>query len=212
MYAGGDPDHFKMWMDNAGTQIDVNWTSDFDTTDKWLWIYGTPDAGSFGTDGDNVERFGFGGTAAFTASSYFYINMFVAFRRTLSSASNDYTHTNGLEVVTASVMPTGWNSWSVKGRLVGDYVLEQARQLHEMQTVGCTALSIIRRPTPKYQAMKDCDNIKVYLMEVQGTMGDGTLYNKIVTPVIITNVQTDYVAPSKKSVEFTFDALRFAGV
>lgn len=212
VYSGGDPDEFKMWMDNAGTQIDVNWTSDFDAADTWIWVSGTPDAGSFATNGDNVERYGFSTSVALTASSYFYINMFVAFRSTLSSASNDYTHTNALELVTASVMPSGWNSWSVKGRMVGDYVLDQARQLHEMQTIGCAPMSIIRRPTPKYQALKDCDNIKVYLMEVQGTMGTGGLYNKIVTPVIITNVQTDYVAPSKKSIEFTFDALRFAGV
>jgi hypothetical protein len=119
---------------------------------------------------------------------------------------------NALELVSASVIPTGWNSWMVTGRIRGDYVIDIARQLHEMETIGLAPLDIIRRPTPKYQALRECDNIKVYLMEVEGPMGTGTNYTKIATPVIISEVTTEYVAPSKKSIEFSFKALRFSGV
>lgn len=213
VYSGGDADQFMFYITNGGTDIEVYWPSTFNTTDQWMWIHDTPDAGTFASDGDNVEQWGFKATAAFTASSYFYINTFVAYRTVLSSASNDYTATNGLHVVDSSVIPTGWNVWNVSGKLVGDYVVEQARQLHEMETIGLSTINIVKRPTPKYQALKDCDNIKTYLMYLEGPLGAGTS-NKIsvATPVIITNVSTEIVAPPKKSMDFSFTAMRFSGV
>lgn len=74
VYAGGDPDQFKFVITDNSTDIDVYWPSTFDTADKWIWVHDTPDAGSFATNGDNIEQWGFKATAAFTAASYFYIN------------------------------------------------------------------------------------------------------------------------------------------
>ena len=79
-------------------------------------------------------------------------------------------------------------------------------------------VSIARRPTPKYQALKDCDNIKTYLMYQEETLGDrvfkasGAKTRTLAVPVIITNVSTEFVAPSKDRIKFSFDALRFSGV
>jgi hypothetical protein len=212
VYSGGDPDQFKMIMDNGGTQIDVYWTSDFDTADKWIWVSGTPGAGSFTSNGDNVERFGYAATAAFTASSYFYLSTFVAYRSTLSTTSDDYVASNALEVVSTSVTPNTWNAWDVNGIIRGDRVVDQVQQLQQMETIGLAALNPIRRPSPKYQALMDCGNIKTYLMEVEGTMGQSTLTRKICIPIIITGLSIDWIAPSQRSAKFRFTALRFAGV
>jgi hypothetical protein len=218
VYNAGDPDEFKMVITDNGTDIDVYWTSDFDTVDKWIWVSGTPGAGSFSANGDNIEQWGYKATAAFTASSYFYLNSYVAYRTTLSTASDDYTHTNGIKLDSSSYIPTGWNSWRVTGNIVGDHPMDLAHQLHMMETVGLAPLDPIRRPTPKYQALADCDNIKTYLMLVQETLGPRLFSQnsgKTVTsaiPGIVSNVSTEWVAPSKEIISFSFDFSRFAGV
>jgi len=226
VFDGGDTDEFKFMLSNGGTEavptgVEVYWPSTFDTTDRWIWATGTPDVGSFAVNGDNVERWGFMATDVFTADSYFYINGFVAYRTTLSTASHDYTHTNGIDLgFSSSYIPTGWNSWRVTGNLIGSldtdsdirlYDLE--RQLHSMQTLGLSHLQPIRSPSPKYQALPDCDNIKTYLMLQEETLGEaGGSYVTSAVPVIITNVSTEWVAPSKNLLAFSFDAHRFAGV
>jgi hypothetical protein len=96
--------------------------------------------------------------------------------------------------------------------------MDLAHQLHQMETIGVSSLDILRRPTPKYQALSDCDNIKTYLMVVEETLGPRLFAansGKTVTvaiPVIITNVSVEWVAPSKEILSFSFDALRFGGV
>jgi hypothetical protein len=224
VYSGGDPDQFKFVITDNDTDIDVYWPSTFDTVDKWIWATGTPDAGSFAANGDNIEQWGFKGTAGFTASSYFYINGFVAYRTTLSTDSHDYTHTNGINLgFSSSYIPTGWNTWRVTGNLIGSldtvptpseprlYDLE--RQLHSMQTLGLSRLQGVRSPTPKYQALMDCDNIKTYLMLQTENLGvKGASYVTNAVPGIITNVTTEWVAPSKNLLAFSFDFSRFAGV
>ena len=221
VYNGGDTDEFKMVITDNGTDIDVYWPSTFDTVDKWIWATGTPDAGSFAANGDNIEQWGFKSTVALTAASYFYINGFVAYRTTLSTTSHDYTHTNGIDLgFSSSYIPTGWNTWRVTGNLIGSldgddeprlYDLE--RQLHSMQTIGLSQQHGIRSPTPKYQALQDCDNIKTYLMLEEENLGiPGSTFVTSAVPVIITNVSTEWVAPSKNIVAFSFDAHRFAGV
>lgn len=223
VYSGGDPDQFKFIISNGGTEatptgVEVYWPSSFDTTDRWLWVHDTPDVGTFASNGDNVERWGFMATAAFTASSYFYINTFVAYRNSLSNSTNDYTQTEGIELSSSSYIPMSWNSWRVTGNILGDRPVDMSRQLHEMETLGLEALQPVRRPSPKYQAMMDCGNIKTYLMYQEETLGPRLFAansGKTVTaavPIIITNVQTEFVAPSKEIISFSFDAHRFAGV
>ncbi len=219
VFNGGDTDEFKMVITDNATDIDVYWTSDFDTTDKWIWVSGTPDAGSFAANGDNIEQWGFKATAAFTAASYFYLNGFVAYRTTLSTDSHDYTHTNGIRLKSSSYIPTGWNTWRVTGNLIGSldddseprlYDLE--RQLHSMQTLGLAQLQPLRRPTPKYQALQSCDNVQVYLMLQTENLGvGGAEFVTSAVPGIITGVTTEWVAPSKNLVSFSFDFHRFAG-
>ena len=227
-YDTDDPDQFVMYIsNNGGTDVDVNWTSDFDTADKWEWISSTPDGGTFAANGDNISHWGFKGNddalAGYTAASYFYINNFVAYRNVLSTTSHDYTFTNGIKLHSSSCIPTGWNSWRVTGNIVGPLdaaatprsrIYDLERQLHEMATLGVAELQPLRRPSPKYQALSDCDNIKTYLMLQTETLGssDGWTVVTSAVPVIITNVSTEWVAPSKNLVSFSFDALRWAGV
>ncbi len=221
VYSGGDPDQFKAVITDNATDIDVYWPSTFDTPDKWIWATGTPSAGSFAANGDNIEQWGFKGSAAFTAASYFYINGFVAYRTTLSTASHDYTHTNGINLgFSSSYIPTGWNTWRVTGNLIGSldgddeprlYDLE--RQLHSMQTLGLSQLQPLRSPTPKYQALQSCDNILTYLMLEEENLGiPGSTFVTSAVPGILTNVTTEWVAPSKNIVAFSFDFSRFSGV
>lgn len=214
-YSGGDPDQFLFYLTNGGTDIEVYWPSTFNSADRWLWVHDTPDAGSFSSNGDNVEQWGFKATAAFTASSYFYINTFVAYRSTLSTAGDDYTYTNAIGLSVSSYEQAGHNSWRVSGKIVGDRPVDLARQLSEMETLGLTALRPPRWPTPKYQALQDCDNIKVYLMYQDETLGprlySGTKAVTAAVPVVISNVRTEWDSPSKESKNFSFDAHRFAG-
>jgi len=219
--------YYGLVSNNGGTDVDVNWTSDFDTADKWEWISSTPDGGTFAANGDNISHWGFKGNddalAGYTAASYFYINNFVAYRNVLSTTSHDYTFTNGIKLDSSSYIPTGWNSWRVTGNIVGPLdaaatprsrIYDLERQLHEMATLGVAELQPLRRPSPKYQALSDCDNIKTYLMLQTETLGssDGWTVVTSAVPVIITNVSTEWVAPSKNLVSFSFDALRWAGV
>lgn len=218
VYNAGNPDEFKMVLTNNAVDIDVYWPSSFDTADTWSWVTSTPDAGTFAANGDNIEQWGFKATAAFTAASYFYINNYIAYRSTLSTASDDYTHTNGINLWSSSYIPNGWNSWRVTGNIVGDRPMDLAHQLHEMETIGLSKIDVIRRPTPKYQALQDCDNIKTYLMYQEEPLGPRLFAanagntSTLAVPVIITNVTTEWVAPSKEILTFSFDAHRFAGV
>jgi len=218
VYSGGDTDQFKMVLTNGGTDIEVYWPSTFDTTDRWLFIHDTPDTGTFVANGDNVEQWGFHGTAAFTVGSYFYINTFLAYRDNTSADDEDYQSGNGIDLKTSSYIPTGWNKWRVTGNILGDRPIDIARQLHEMETIGLEALQPVRRPSPKYQALMDCGNIKTYLMYQEETLGPrlwAANAAKTITaavPVIISNVVTEFVAPSKEIISFSFDAYRFAGV
>lgn len=219
-YDAGDADQFSMFITDNDTDIVCDWTTEFDETDRWKWITATPAHGSFATNGDDIEQWGFradGDTEAW-AAGYFYINSYLAYRSTLSTTSDDYTFSNGIELRSSSHIPTSWNSWRVTGNILGDYPVELARQLHEMETIGISELGVLRRPTPKYQALGDCDNIKTYLMYQTGTLGE-RLFSKnaaktvtAAVPVIISNVTTEWVAPSKEAIKFSFDALRFAGV
>lgn len=216
-YNASDPDQFKFFMSNGGTDIEVYWPSSFDTTDKWIWVSDTPDAGSFASNGDNIEQWGFradGDTVAW-AAGYFYVNTLLAYRSTLSTAGDDYTFSNAIELSTSSYINTGYNTWRVTGKILGDRPVDLARQLHEMETLGLSASRPVRWPTPKYQALQSCDNISVYLMYQEETLGSLYSGTKTVTaavPVVITNVQTEWDSPSKRSKQFSFDALRFAGV
>ena len=217
-----DVDALQMVVTNNGGQdVVCRWTTALDVPDRWRWVSSTPTWGTFAANGDNIEQFIFqGGKPAgeFTAASYFYLNNYVAYRSTLSTVSDDYTATNGINLWSSSYIPTGWNSWRVTGNIVGDYPLELAQQLHEMATLGISTLQPLRRPSPKFQALQDCDNIKTYLMYQEEPLG-GRLLTKnagntvtSAVPVVITNVSTEWVAPSKEILSFSFDALRFSGV
>ena len=217
-YAAGDPDQFKLYVKNGGAALEVYWPSTFSATDKWLWVQDTPDVGTFAANADNIEQWGFKSTAAFTASSYFYVNTFCAFRNTLSATAHDYTFSNAIELATSSYIPTDQNVWRVTGSIIGDRPLDLARQLHEMSTLDLQVLHPVRRVSPKYQSMHDCELLKVYLMYQEETLGHRLMIansGKTVTaavPVIISNVSTEWVAPSKEIISFSFDAYRFAGV
>ena len=217
-YDGTDADEFQLYVTDGATPINVNWASTFNAADRWLWSTGTPASGTFASNGDNIEQFGFKSNDAYTASSYFYINTFMAYRSTLSTTGNDYHAGNAIELATSSYIPEDQNAWRVTGNLVGDRPVDLARQLHQMSTLDLQILHPVRRPTPKYQALHDCDNIKVYLMYQEETLGHELFIansGKTVTaavPVIITNVRTEWTAPSKKIISFSFDAHRFAGV
>lgn len=101
---------------------------------------------------------------------------------------------------------------------MGDEPADLARQLMEMETLGLRALQPWRRPTPKYQALPDCGNIKTYLMYEEESLGPRLFSSNsgktttAAVPVVITNVTIDWVAPSKEKIPFSFDAHRFAGV
>jgi len=217
-YNAGDPDEFQFFVTDGATPVNVNWPSTFNATDRWLWATGTPASGSFASNGQNIEQFGFKATAPFTASSYFYINTFCAYRTTLSSTGNDYTFSNGIELSSSSIIATDQNRWRVTGNIIGNRPVDLARQLHEMSTLDVESLTPVRRPTPKYQALHDCDNLKTYLLYQTETLGPRQLAansGKTTTacvPVIITNVETEWTAPSKEIISFSFDALRFGGV
>ena len=217
---GDGANTFQMIVTNNGVQdIVVNWPASFNDTDKWIWATNTPTWGTFAANGNNTEQFKYQcGTVAgdFDDDSYFYLNSFVAYRSTISNGvggSDNYTWTDGVELKSSSYIPTGWNSWRVTGNLLGDDILDISRQLHEMETIGLEPMSMVRRPTPKYQALPDCGNIKVYLMHVEENLGvPGDSVVTCAVPVIISNVSVEWVAPSKKILSFSFDASRFAGV
>ena len=220
VYNAGDPDQFSMFITDNATDIVCDWTSTFNAADRWKWISATPAHGSFATNGDDIEQWGFradGDTVAW-AAGYFYINSYMAYRSTLSSASDDYTFSNGIGLSSSSYIASDQNHWRVTGHIIGDSPIDLARQLHEMSTLDLEPIPIVRRPTPKYQALKDCDNIKTYLLYQTETLGprlQTANSGKTVTaavPVVITNVRTEFVAPSSEQMKFSFDAYRFAGV
>ena len=181
---------------------------------RWYWVDNTALAGkTFALNGDDIEFFGFGPDAsADVASTNFYVNTFVAYRSTLGAITNTFDWKYAIQMKITSMEETDSGHYSIKGLLMGSYILEQEMQLRSMVTQGLSTHDILARPFPKFQALPNNDIVKTYLLSVDNTY-KSTTRKMIRMPIVISSVTTSMTAGRSGPVcYFSIDAYRFSGV